>query len=106
MIVVIIAIILGLLILLASSLTHTRKRVLGYMLITRRPLYGLDFIYARIAGRGLIYIILGELEQEGLLRSWWVPRVLDQGSQRRMYELTELGVAVARAMVNKKGAAL
>jgi len=91
--------------LLVYNLARGRDRVLNYMLHHRYPLYGLDFVYARIAARGIIYIILSELEDAGLVKSWNEPRLnSDRHYPRRMYRLTELGVATAEALFKKKAA--
>jgi DNA-binding PadR family transcriptional regulator len=91
--------VLSLLLLFTHYLAVKREQVLVYMLKHRYPLYGLDFVYARIAGQGSVYLVLQALEDEELIHSRIEQRMFDEKlPSKRVYELSILGAAVARRL--------
>jgi hypothetical protein len=88
------------LLLLSRQLERDRDRVLRCLLAQDgRSMRGLDFVTAGASNRGMVYVVLSDLEEEGLIRSRTVLRYDDihgeYGAQVREYELTDAGRAVA-----------
>jgi PadR family transcriptional regulator PadR len=71
------------------------------VLLKDRNLHGYEIMkelkakFDVVADPGSVYRALRQLEREGDISSWWDPR--DQGPARRVYTVTDAGLAALRA---------
>jgi PadR family transcriptional regulator, regulatory protein PadR len=83
--------------------------VLGVLLESREPLWGLAIIKATGHPSGSVYPMLERLERAGWLESSWEDEGVRRGPRRRLYALTKEGAAEAkkvRAARSQSAAAL
>ncbi|GIJ74018.1 PadR family transcriptional regulator [Virgisporangium ochraceum] len=78
--------------------------VLGVLLDSDQPRWGLEII--KVTGRpsGSVYPLLDRLEHAGWVTSHWDDDATRRGPRRRMYRLTADGAAEARRVVARAGA--
>jgi DNA-binding PadR family transcriptional regulator len=69
--------------------------------LAERELYGSDFVDAKIAGRGSIYVVLARLEDKGLIEGLEEPPKHPGLFPRRRYRITVEGRAVIFPVAKK-----
>jgi DNA-binding PadR family transcriptional regulator len=70
--------------------------VLGVLLDSDEPRWGLELIKATGRPSGTVYPLLDRLERAGWVASHWDDDALRPGPRRRMYRLTPDGLTAAR----------
>lgn len=78
--------------------------VLGVLLASEQPRWGLEIIKATGRPSGSVYPLLDRLEQAGWVTSHWDDDTARRGPRRRMYRLTAAGAAEARRVVARAAA--
>jgi PadR family transcriptional regulator, regulatory protein PadR len=75
--------------------------VLGVLIDSDQPRWGLEIIKATGRPSGSVYPLLDRLEQAGWVTSQWDDDTDRRGPRRRMYRLTTDGAAEAREVLAK-----
>lgn len=69
--------------------------------LAEKDLYGSDFVDAKIAGRGSIYVVLARMEDKGLIEGLEQPPKQPGLFPRRLYRITDAGRAIVFPVAKK-----
>ena len=69
------------------------QEILRVLAASDRELYGLDFVNAGVAKRRWLYVVLGRMEESGLIEAREEEAVDPPRLPRRLYRITDAGRA-------------